>query len=69
MVAEVRGSSTRDLSRVDAEIRQLEAEIEPPPGSVVHRYPPYILAEHPPTQFLIFASDVMLRGAVPQRGV
>ena len=37
VVNEVRNSSNRSLAHVDDEIRALEVEIEPPPGTVVHR--------------------------------
>lgn len=37
MVNEVRNSSNRSFAHVDDEIRALEAEIEPPPGTVIHR--------------------------------
>ena len=37
MVAAVRNSSLRSLSLVNEELRTLEAEIEPPPGSFNHK--------------------------------
>ena len=37
VVAAVRNSSLRSLSLVNEELRSLEAEIEPPPGSFNHK--------------------------------
>ena len=49
MVTAVRNSSARSLSLVNDELKALEAEIEPPPGTFAHREEPDFWLELPRT--------------------